>query len=692
MRLFLIFSLFFIVLSSRAEEELKFDMDLEDLMKVRISNSASLIPTSIKKQPVSSTYITQDMIKDSGARNLSEVLEIYVPSYQSQLFSFTGGIDGFRGLVSKRKYLILVNGKVITSPRTSTNISEQDISLMGDIYSIEVIRGPGAAKLGPGAISGIISIKTFSPATFGNNSDVTIKKGFGEEFSSFEFRIGHQFNEKVNMFLYAGIDDYDGSDHNQSPYFSLKSYPGVGIQGDKAYSGADQANDSFEDGARYKVHLEFELGNFKTWMRYIRAGSQGNNLSSTINLLGGTEVHEAGTQQFNWVGEYLLEINKDTRAKFSTSYTMDDLALSLPSFTTDGDYLRSSRIDYYQTKGEVFWNPAKDHSFALGLEYTRYILGMESLLADESPSVSGYPDTKKWYSWAAALYGEYQYTISSDKILFLGGRLDEHSDTDVIFSPKIGLTYFVTELDTLKFLYNRSVRRPAESELRRLASDNTSPVNEKLDSFEVIYERQLTNNQTIDLSTYYFISDLENLNNSYASEEIGRLESAGFELSWNYKNEDWNVIASYSYTDLLNLKLEDKNNSNFFSPEPYGGSSDYINWATHQFKIYAKYKINNKLSVNSSLVANWGYDGAESAVHLNNSSSPGSDGGTAAFKESIYVNLGATYKLNDKTTIRAQAINILGWINDDYNKRNHNGMEIYRKEAEAFTLSLEYKF
>ena len=136
-------------------------LDLEDLMNLRVSNVASLIPTESKKLPVSSTIITHEMIKNSGTRNMMELLEIFVPSYQFQSFITSGGFDGFRGLSSRRKFMILVNGKVMTSPRISTNIPETLTSLLGDIESIEVIRGPGSAILGPGAISGIISIKTF---------------------------------------------------------------------------------------------------------------------------------------------------------------------------------------------------------------------------------------------------------------------------------------------------------------------------------------------------------------------------------------------------------------------------------------------------------------------------------------------------------------------------------------------------
>ena len=662
-------------------------------MNIKVAKAASLIPTNIKKQPVSSSYITSDMIADSGARNLMELLEIFVPSYQWQAFSTSGGIDGFRGLVTRRKYLILVNGKVMTAPRISTNFAERELSLMGDIESIEVIRGPGSALLGPGAISGVINIKTYTPTTFGERVDVNVKKGFVEDFESLEFRIGHIFQDDVKMFLYGGIENYDGADADDAPYFSIRSYPDSGIFADEEVSGADKYKSAYQDDPRYKLHLEFEIGNFTTWLRYTRSGMIGVNNSSTLALLGGPERHETGSQQLSWVGEYVMEINEDLNAKFSANFTLDDFALKLPSFTSpEREFLRSSRMDWYQGKAEIFWYPHEQHSFALGLEYTKYVLGLESELADEDPTISGFVPADRWHSHNAALYGEYQYSPTADLTLFLGGRLDKHEDADLMFSPKIGITYLVSENDTLKVLYNRSLRRPAESEIRRIVDNNETVEPETLDSFEVIYDKQLNKHHTLTTSLFYYSSDLENLGTDFRSEEVGQLETLGLELEWKYKSEDWLILASYTYTDLLNLKLNDPTDSNRISPEPYGGADDFLDWATHQFKIYSRYNFNEKFSINSSLVATWGFDGAESAAGSDFPLTIPTDDGNDAFKENIYLNFGAAYKFNDNLTIRGQALNILGWIDESYNKRNNHGFDSYRHEAEAFIISLEYKF
>ena len=684
---------FFCALFSQAQDSLD-DLNLEDLMDMRVSKVASLIPTESKKLPVSSTIITHEMIKNSGARNMMELLEIFVPSYQFQSFITSGGFDGFRGLSSRRKFMILVNGKVMTSPRISTNIPETLTSLMGDIESIEVIRGPGSAILGPGAISGIISIKTFNAATFGEKIDVTVTNGFIEDFKSVEFRIGHRFNEKVSMFFYGGVDKYRGSTENDSPYFSSTSYPASGIHAGKKFSNADHYNQSFENKPRYKAHLEFEIGDFTTWMRYTRSGSQGVLDGSTINSFG-MDTHEAGSQQFSWAGVYEHDFSKFLKGRFSLNYTMDELLVKVPNvpfLTGDRNYSRSSRMDWYQGKAEIFWEPVPEHAFALGVEYTRYVSGMKAPTANEAPAVSGFIPADKWYSNSQAVFGEYRFLFSDDLTFFLGGRLDDHSDTDLMFSPKAGLSYHLTDKDTIKAVYSRSLRRPAESELRRLQRTNEDAEAEKLDSYEIIYEREIDSNNTLALSVYYYNTGLENLTTDFKSESLGRLETLGVELSWEYRADKWLVLASHSYTDLLNFKLNNPSNPNNESAEPYGGSSDFVNWSPHQSKIYAKYDFNEKLSANGSIVVNWGFPGAESASSYSLVPQTHSDGGNNAYQYSVHMNLGFSYQFNKGLTVRGQAVNVLGWFEDSLNKRNNISSTTYRYETPAFILSLEYSF
>ena len=54
------------------------NLSLQDLLTMEI-NTGSFLDLDLSKSPLSMTIITRDMVKTSGARNMSELLEIYVP-------------------------------------------------------------------------------------------------------------------------------------------------------------------------------------------------------------------------------------------------------------------------------------------------------------------------------------------------------------------------------------------------------------------------------------------------------------------------------------------------------------------------------------------------------------------------------------------------------------------------------------
>ena len=145
------------------ENENPYHMTFEELAEIQIS-SASLTKVDRKLAPASVTYITQEDIVDSGARRLDELLEIMIPNLQIVRHNYGPTHVGIRGLITDRDngYLYIVNGKTLNQKGHAGVMMERDLPMLGDIKSIEVIRGPGSAVYGPGAISGVINITTIS--------------------------------------------------------------------------------------------------------------------------------------------------------------------------------------------------------------------------------------------------------------------------------------------------------------------------------------------------------------------------------------------------------------------------------------------------------------------------------------------------------------------------------------------------
>jgi outer membrane receptor for monomeric catechols len=69
------------------------------------------------------------------------------------------------------------------------------------------------------------------------------------------------------------------------------------------------------------------------------------------------------------------------------------------------------------------------------------------------------------------------------------------------------------------------------------------------------------------------------------------------------------------------------------------------------------------------------------------------DGHTRAFEESIYFNTGLQWNVNKKLIFTLNGYNLLGIVDEDYNKRNFfQRTSHYRDSAPSVALGLDYKF
>jgi iron complex outermembrane receptor protein len=156
-------------------------MSIEDLMNIEIHSTATLTKTTPRLVPAAVTTITAEQIQASGARSLDELLDIYVPNLQLIRHHWESDHLGLRGIKNENKYLLLVNGRVINERTHIGAITERDLVLLRDIHHIDVVRGPGSALYGPGAVSMVINIITYTANTF-QGTEVTGRLGAIEEF------------------------------------------------------------------------------------------------------------------------------------------------------------------------------------------------------------------------------------------------------------------------------------------------------------------------------------------------------------------------------------------------------------------------------------------------------------------------------------------------------------------------------
>ncbi len=122
--------------------------------------TASSQEESLAEVPVPTTLITEQMIKDSGARNLQEVLAYYVPGMN--IIDCNEDINiAMRGIYSNKqeKMLFLLNGHRLNSYFSNAASPNYSMSLE-KVRQIEVLRGPASSVYGGVALTAVVNIIT----------------------------------------------------------------------------------------------------------------------------------------------------------------------------------------------------------------------------------------------------------------------------------------------------------------------------------------------------------------------------------------------------------------------------------------------------------------------------------------------------------------------------------------------------
>lgn len=127
--------------------------------------TASRLAQPQDEVPAAVTVIDRQMIRDSGARDLSEVFRLVpgmVVSYHSGRFYISDSTVSYHGLSDNyaRSMQVLIDGRSVYSPLFG-GVIWSDIPLaLDDIERIEVIRGPDSASYGANSFMGVINIIT----------------------------------------------------------------------------------------------------------------------------------------------------------------------------------------------------------------------------------------------------------------------------------------------------------------------------------------------------------------------------------------------------------------------------------------------------------------------------------------------------------------------------------------------------
>lgn len=142
----------------QAKDEDVFDMDLEQLMKVKVS-TASIKERPLREQAGIVSVLTEDEIRSLGVDHLMDLLD-QVPGYSVANDTYGGIGLQFRGLwAHEGKSLLIIDGIPMNEPLYGTAPLAFRIPTE-IIRQVEIIRGPGSARYGGNAELTVIRVTT----------------------------------------------------------------------------------------------------------------------------------------------------------------------------------------------------------------------------------------------------------------------------------------------------------------------------------------------------------------------------------------------------------------------------------------------------------------------------------------------------------------------------------------------------
>ena len=521
---------------------------LQDLFGEPVTTNATGTPQRASEVAGNMTIITADQIRQSGNRDIPQIIGEYVTGMDILRSSSEGYDVGVRGYnqIFEPSLLVLVDGRQVFVDDYSRTIWNNIPVNIDDIRQIEVVKGPSSALFGSNAANGVVNIITYSPI-HDNNTVATAGLGTQNQFNAdgTVTKNGEWGGTKTSVggMNASGFDvgrlasDNNGTEKPTRRYATNSSVfqltPTVTANTEITYS------DSAQDVA---VNVADALDGEKTRTYSLRAGVSGLSRFGQITM-------------DNYYNHTYDELNSENVSKFNT------------------DLFVSGVNDQFKL--------GSDNTFRVGVEYrNRREQYVNSLQGDVPPILS-----ENNY----AVDGTWLWQIT-DQLALTSAAREDHVDMENVgptpavtpwynsqYSHSInetsfnsGLTYKASDLDTLRATYGRGVQMPsllqsafnfyeAAESLSYVGNPTIKPLITQ--NYELGYDHKISElYSTAKISPFYSLTQdvaqyqgqgLASLGGHtvylYELQNLGNSSSYGTELEFQGAHDQFRWDASYSY-------------------------------------------------------------------------------------------------------------------------------------------------
>lgn len=675
---------------SNMEVEDLLEMSLDDLMNMELTTAASLVKTSRRTAPATITTISQDQIRASGARSLIELLDIYVPNFKWVLHSIDFRNVGVRGIIGwENKLLILVNGRVMNEKTSSGAVTERDMPMLSDIDHIDVVRGPGSALHGPGAVSMVISIVTQDSRTF-TGQEVSLRLGAIERFQSYEYKYGNTYKNGGGLYLYGGYSEYPGANLSKSPNVLGRTRWADGKPygpDDRVTVSSQPFNANYGGQPRWKFHTQYNRKGFNVWYRATHGGEQ------YYTEIQRNRYDEGGYWQHTVLADYQHTVCTHLTWKTTLSYDRTTIEeMRQPKGQAHQDWHDEDEV---LVKSVMAYDPNGRQSGALGLSWSHDRHGLDH----KGKAVGGNAAMPRWASDLYSVFGEYRLTLHPCWQAFLGARMDWQTHSESMFSPRAALVHTPTQADTFKLMLTRSMRTLWPRTMRNdyINKGRTSDP-EVLRAVELRYERLWTKQTSTATGLFYHNHDMLGWNTGTGWGMLGTVKSYGVEAELSIRSAQRSRFDfSYAFTKMTEIETIGNANAGKVTAADRGYGNDFALWDQHILKAVWHWVCTKRTRLDTSVIARWGLVGAKDYANYRddvNTNTFTADNYDFASRN-VILNIGLEHQFTENLRLRGDAYNLLYWVDDTYNTQ-HNATNAdparYRILPPGLSLSLYWTF
>jgi len=418
--------------------------------------AASRYAQTIADTPASVSLITQADMQRYGYRTVFDALMAQPGFYDAS--SQWPGI-GFRGVALPGDFnsrgLVLVNGMPLYEP-TYGNFFLEHLDL-ASIDHIEVVRGPGSALYGSGAVMGLINLVTRNGHQR-PGAVASFEAGSHDSYKAYA-SYGATTDSGQDLFLSASAASSRGADvylrEYDTPAYANGQYHGIsaGNGGSESYhlfgrllSGDAWLQWMFADGRKHDPLASYGTV-FNTDRLLLRETQNALEAGSTFTLASGAIAT---------VRAYLI----DTQERGDYPYNN-----SVPQAPAIPTYINVSDLGSTQYGAEFRY----DRNFGPH----RLLMGIEAKQVDARHQVGDQPglarsgfltvDSKPAYG-QYSLFAQGQYRLDPDSQVFLGARYDLYRSfshgVNSHLSPRLAYVRRFSGGGTGKLLYGEAYRAP----------------------------------------------------------------------------------------------------------------------------------------------------------------------------------------------------------------------------------------